>query len=300
MTIPTPKLLEQSLEHAGYKCRITSTRTISVDGLQEVIEILLADDRRIVAKIDTQSSLDRLEKEASGLLALKSVDVLAVPNPHSPCIVGDRSVLLMDALDVVDRSEVDDCVWERFGRELAEHHLVPCGDRYGWKHNNYIGRTPQPNTWCENWVEFNAQHRLGFQLQLAKDRDLLEGSESEIIHQVINRLNEFIPENPMPSLLHGDLWSGNALSARIAGKTKIAIIDPAVYIGDGWADIAMMKLFGGFSDACFRSYSEAMHGCEGLEKRLLVYQLYHMLNHLNLFGRGYTSSVMTISQQLVR
>jgi len=109
-----------------------------------------------------------------------------------------------------------------------------------------------------------------------------------------------IPDRPKPAWLHGDLWSGNALPTTDAdGSSRIAVIDPAAYIGDGWADIAMMRLFGGFPAACFHAYEQCVDDDDRIEKRIAVYQLYHVLNHLNLFGRGYAGQALAIADRLV-
>jgi fructosamine-3-kinase len=115
------------------------------------------------------------------------------------------------------------------------------------------------------------------------------------VERVIGRLETLIPQRPKPALLHGDLWSGNALTAvDEAGAQRIAVIDPACSYGDGWADIAMMKLFGGFPSHCLDAYAAEADDRDGLEARLAVYQLYHVLNHVNLFGRSYAGQAMAL------
>ena len=159
---------------------------------------------------------------------------------------------------------------------LAEAHRNP-GKRFGWSRDNYIGSTPQANGWCENWAGFWRERRLKPQLELAKrngfdlrfDEDLLKN------------------HSPQPALLHGDLWSGNA------GFTTHGpvVFDPAVYYGDREADLAMTELFGGFPRAFYEAYEETYPLDEGYRARKHLYNLYHLLNHLNLFGAGYLSQV---------
>jgi len=120
-----------------------------------------------------------------------------------------------------------------------------------------------------------------------------------LLRRVIERMGDFLPRKPRPALLHGDLWSGNALAARTKDGVRIGVIDPAVYVGDAWADIAMMRMFGGFPPSCLDSYHAATNDTDGVEERVLVYQLYHMLNHLNLFGGGYKGSALGIAHRLV-
>ncbi len=113
-------------------------------------------------------------------------------------------------------------------------------------------------------------------------------------------MDEFIPRQPPGALLHGDLWSGNAIAGRAGERIGVFVIDPAVYHGDPWADIAMMRQFGGFPETCFEAYAEVNRDHEQLDTRIRVYQLYHMLNHLNLFGGSYLASVSALTRALLR
>jgi protein-ribulosamine 3-kinase len=160
---------------------------------------------------------------------------------------------------------------------LANAHRKP-GPRFGWAHDNYIGATPQQNGWCDDWAEFWYERRLKPQLDMARASGFaLPDVPSSLLkgHQ------------PQPTLLHGDLWSGNA------GFTAQGpvVFDPAVYYGDREADLAMTELFGGFPKAFYRAYDEAFPLAEGYERRKHLYNLYHLLNHLNLFGSGYLGQV---------
>ncbi len=185
--------------------------------------------------------------------------------------------------------------WRSFGEELARLHQAPVGARYGFEIDNHLGRTPQPNRWNEDWVQFNRGERLGHQLALARTAGLLHGEEVRRIDRLIEGLDRVLPCHPRPSLLHGDLWSGNALPTVDAQNlARVAVIDPAPSIGDGWADIAMMKLFGGFPAATYEAYASLAEDREEVERRIAVYQLYHLLNHVNLFGRSYAGQMMQL------
>ncbi len=279
--------------------RVQSMSEISSDGVQCVLSVMLDDGCQMVAKCVGESAHDRLVAEADGLAALGADGKIVVPRVYTLRTITGWSVLLMDAMPAIGGVGSPEDAWAEFGRQLARHHRSSCGDQYGWWRDNYIGATAQSNSWCDDWVAFNAEHRLGVQTRLARDQGLLTPSESDTVVRVIDRLDEFLPRRPHPSLLHGDLWSGNALSTQRDGGAVVAVIDPAVSIGDGWADIAMMKLFGGFPLACFRAYAEVVREPDDLDRRLRVYQLYHLLNHLNLFGRGYAGSVTSIVQSLL-
>jgi fructosamine-3-kinase len=152
------------------------------------------------------------------------------------------------------------------------------GPRFGWQRDNYIGSTPQRNGWCDTWAQFWIERRMRPQLELAKRNGFdLPFPESSVLEH----------HKPAPSLLHGDLWSGNA------GFTPEgpAVFDPAVYYGDREADLAMTELFGGFPREFYRAYNEAWPLEAGYQRRKHLYNLYHLLNHLNLFGGGYLAQV---------
>ncbi|MEG3863571.1 fructosamine kinase family protein, partial [Microcoleus sp. herbarium12] len=155
--------------------------------------------------------------------------------------------------------------------------------RFGWSVNNAIGSTPQINNWAADWAEFWAEHRIGYQLQLARRRGG-NFSQGETLLAAIPKLLEGY--KPQPSLVHGDLWGGNA-SVTSAGEP--VIFDPATYWGDREVDMAMTELFGGFSPAFYRGYNEVWLLDSGYEKRKTLYNLYHILNHFNLFGGSYES-----------
>lgn len=289
-------ILDRALRACGQVGAIESCTLLSKSGLQKVHRISLYDGSARVVKSLPRTEPDRLEAEADGLKALALSGKLIIPGCRDLVVVDQRCYLVMDEIKFA--REYDEKTWGAFGRSLAEHHQSCTQTEYGWHRDNYIGETPQPNLRCDDWVRFNAEQRLGFQLSLAWQRGLLKESDKEQVLSVIERLDSLIPRRPSPALLHGDLWSGNALPTSVNGSARIAVIDPAVHVGDGWADIAMMKLFGGFPQACFDAYYEAIDDREHIEQRVLVYQLYHMLNHLNIFGRSYREPVISIISKL--
>lgn len=278
---------------------VIATRNLSGGCIHQVVGIDLADGGRLVAKINDGRMIAMFEEEAVSLRALAKTKTVIVPEPLGVMNCDDKAVLLMTA---IAPGRATDETWAEFGRDLAALHATnvqTSGGGYGFEMDNHIGSTPQPNAWCDDWVEFNEKHRLGYQVRLARDDGKLEAREAKDIETVMLRLDQLIPRHPRPALLHGDLWSGNALpTVDGQGETRIAVIDPAAYVGDGWADIAMMKLFGGFSLSCFASYTDASDDREQLESRIDVYQLYHVLNHLNLFGQGYLRQVMALVARL--
>ncbi len=165
------------------------------------------------------------------------------------------------------------------GRMLAAMHRST-GARFGWHRDNYIGATPQANAWCDDWTEFWLERRLRPQMELARANGF------EIRGQAFSE-RLLARHRPQPSLLHGDLWNGNAGFS----NGQPVLFDPAVYYGDREADLAMTGLFGGFPPQFYAAYEAAFPLEPGYEKRKPLYNLYHLLNHLNLFGGGYLAQV---------
>jgi protein-ribulosamine 3-kinase len=193
------------------------------------------------------------------------------PQPVSHGTVREQAYLLLEFLPLQGKRD-----FAALGRMLAEAHCQP-GPRFGWSRDNYIGATPQRNGWSDNWAGFWREKRLQPQFELARRNGFDLRIDAEILQD----------HRPQPSLLHGDLWSGNA------GFTKEGpvLFDPAVYYGDREADLAMTELFGGFSREFYEAYEETYPLEPGYQVRKHLYNLYHLLNHLNLFGAGYLPQV---------
>jgi fructosamine-3-kinase len=167
--------------------------------------------------------------------------------------------------------------------------------RFGWHRDNTIGSTPQINDPSDDWITFYRDHRLGFQYQLAADHGYGELMPSG--QQLMDCLDQFFADyKPRASLLHGDLWSGNYA---IDQNGQPVIFDPAVYYGDREADLAMTELFGGFSARFYAAYNDAYPLDAGYKVRKNLYNLYHILNHLNLFGGGYLGQAERMTRQLL-
>jgi len=202
--------------------------------------------------------------------------------------VGDQVLLLLPWLEL-DRGgacEQHEQWWQGLGRAVARMHRnsLSCGPgqgSFGWGTANYIGASPQPNGWQQHWGSFFAEQRLGFQLQLAARAGRCFSGGAQIVALAKQWLSAHLVE---PVLVHGDLWSGNAGLLRSGGGT---IFDPAVYRADQEVDLAMAGLFGGFPQAFFAGYEAEWPLPPGAEQRAMLYNLYHLLNHANLFGAGY-------------
>nr|WP_207281064.1 fructosamine kinase family protein [Thiocystis violacea] len=250
----------------------------------------LSDGRRaFFVKLNTPERLGMFEAESEGLAALAAARAIRVPAPLGTGVAAHRSFLVMELLDLGGR--LDGAL---AGRQLAELHRVSA-ERFGWHRDNTIGSTPQSNTPCDDWVDFWREHRLGPQLAIAAANGyggrLLTAGE-----RLMGRLEALIGHRPPPSILHGDLWGGN-IGATPDGQP--VIFDPAVYHGDRETDLAMTELFGGFGSAFQAAYREAWPLDPDYAIRKILYNLYHILNHLNLFGGGYLSQSQAMIERLL-
>ena len=225
--------------------------------------------------------------EAVGLKALREAgcplripEVLAMESESEAC-----PGFLM--LEWIEPGVPSTSFWQRFGAGLAELHRHTA-ERYGLERNNFIGRPPQRNTWETSWPDFFRKHRLELQVQRARNNRRWKQAWDRPLEQLYNRLGDQLPEQPPASILHGDLWSGNFL---VTEAGTAALIDPAAYHGHRETDLAMTELFGGFAPAFYEAYWAAWPLEPGYAERRAIYNLYHLINHLNLFGSGYAGSV---------
>ncbi len=238
------------------------------------------------------------EAEADGLRALAKAaaeteigvpEALAKSNAN-----GDSGFLFMEW---IEPGHPDGPAWRAFGAALAEMHRVevPSGENgpYGYAHDNWIGSKPQRNGWAESWPAFFGEQRLCAQAERVLQRGEWQSKWDAPLDRLVARLGEFLPQTPKPSLLHGDLWAGNAI-ATIDGR--FALIDPAVYVGHREADLAMTELFGGFAPEFYEGYSEAWPLDPGYPERREIYQLFHLINHLT-HGPGYASRVERVLER---
>lgn len=249
-------------------------------------------DREYFVKRNEAASLPMFEAEAVGLAELAKTATVRVPQPFGHGLVAGHAFLVLEYLPLGEnRPET----MERLGRQLAALHRQPQAG-FGWQRDNFIGSTPQPNPPSTDWIEFWRESRLGFQLELAA-RNGHGGAwlrRGEALRVRLNGL--FVGHRPTPALLHGDLWNGNA-GCTVTGEP--VVFDPAVYYGDREADLAMTELFGGFSDRFYTAYREALPLADGYPQRRTLYNLYHVLNHLNLFGGGYLTQAERMIGQLL-
>lgn len=223
-------------------------------------------------------------------MALAQAEGPRVPRVLAFLEEGSDQLLLMEYIEPGSRGG-DFHV--RFGRALARLHRTNRNDRCGFYRDNHIGSTPQRNTWSSDWFRFFGEHRLLYQVNLARERGLADQQMMRRTENLVKQLPELLPglDDNRPSLLHGDLWGGNYLVDRYGDPV---LVDPAAYYGHREADLAMTGLFGGFSPAFYRAYQEEWPLEPGFDRRRDLYNLYHLLNHLNLFGSGYLAGCQAI------
>ena len=275
----------------GKTAEAAEMRPVSGGDINRAYAVVLTDGRRVFLKENSSRRAGFFRAEELGLSAIRKTGTVRVPDVFTYGISGDRSFLLMEYLEAAPEKAG---FWERFGRELAAMHMAdpsewaPAGS-FGFPEDNYIGAGEQINTVCGSWVRFFRDCRL--EPQFKKAQHYFDSSGRRKMQSLLDHLADDLTEPAAPSLLHGDLWGGNF----VTGPDGYAwLIDPAVYVGHAEADLAMTELFGGFAAAFYASYKEAGHLAPGYADRRDLYNLYHLLNHLNLFGGSYYGSVMRI------
>jgi fructosamine-3-kinase len=242
-------------------------------------------------KINSSDNFSMFEAEASGLQEICNSRTLRVPIPVCWGRNESSSWLVMEFLE---RGSAGREGAESLGRGLASMHRFS-SERFGWVRDNTIGTTPQFNRLSSNWIQFWRDHRLGYQLQLAKANGYT-GKLQPLGERLMAELDAFFMDTlTVPSLLHGDLWSGN-YTFDSAGQP--VLFDPAIYYGDREADLAMTELFGGFPTNFYAAYRETYPLDPGYVIRKDLYNLYHILNHLNLFGEGYLNQAEEMMEKL--
>jgi protein-ribulosamine 3-kinase len=235
-------------------------------------------------KLAAADTLPAFEAEAEGLQALAEAGALRVPAVLAVGAAGGHALLALEWLDFQAAAGSDGALQAQLGERLAMQHRMTA-PRFGWHRDNTIGATPQQNAWDDDWVRFFCERRLGVQLDLAA-RNGLGPYGVDRGRDLAERCGAFFSSHrPVPSLLHGDLWGGNWGS--VAGMGEPAVFDPAVYYGDREADLAMTRLFGGFGPRFYAAYQSAWPLDQAAGTRRTLYNLYHVLNHFNLFGGGY-------------
>lgn len=249
----------------------------------------------LFVKTAPEETLDLFRLEAAALNELREAAGASVVVPRTlglGATEDGRAFLCLEHLSL-RRGRTQD--FGELGRGLAHlHRRCSPNNQHGWWSDNVIGATPQPNPWTQDWAAFFVQHRLKWQFDLAAKKGLQFARSGVLLDEVAAMLAN---HHALPSLLHGDLWSGNIAFIEPGGQP--AIFDPACYFGDRETDIAFTSLFGGFPAEFYAAYNEAWPLSTGFQKRALAYKLYHVLNHFNLFGAPYDKQASTLIDRLL-
>lgn len=232
------------------------------------------------------------EAEAAGLAEITQSKSLRAPRTVTYGATNEQAFLVLEYIPFGNSSNSG---FIQLATGLAAMHRST-GHAYGWKMDNTIGTTPQINKYCDSWIEFWRQHRLAFQIDMAVAKKFNKSfvAQSERLLQDIDKF--FVGYMPAASLLHGDLWGGNY---GFALNGEPIIFDPAVYFGDRETDLAMTELFGGFPPIFYNAYNDAYPLNDGYKVRKKLYNLYHLLNHFNLFGGAYFNQAQELIQSLL-
>jgi fructosamine-3-kinase len=243
-------------------------------------------------KVNAAERIDMFVAEAEGLRELERAAAIRVPQVIDLGCAGGSAFLALEWLDFGRSSASAE---RRLARRLAAQHRVT-STSHGWVRDNVIGSTPQPNEPCDDWADFFRERRLEHQLELARRNAMPSETESLLTKLVAAVPALLAGHEPQPSLLHGDLWSGNRATLRDGVPV---VFDPAVYFGDRETDVAMTRLFGGFGPAFYDAYMDEMPLPGGWERRTDLYNLYHVLNHFNLFGSAYLDSAHSMALRVL-
>jgi len=246
---------------------------------------------RIFVKVRPQDELEVFLSEVKGLAAIAGSSGLALPRVFGCSIFEENAFLAMECLELVShtaKSQAD------LGLRLAEMHSAPAGDLFGFECPSWLGKTRQDNSFSGNWVEFLQKNRLEPQLKMLEENF----RDAELVREgfkLIARLDTFFEGIELsPSLLHGDLWHGNT---GLNTHGKPVVFDPAVYYGHSEMDLGLIALFGGFWPEFFEAYHSIRPKIPGHAERLAIYELYHSLNHYNLFGPSYRDQCLLLLQR---
>jgi protein-ribulosamine 3-kinase len=241
-------------------------------------------------KLNSQAELPGMfEAEQNGLALLASKQVIRIPRVIANAQKDGTQILI---LEWIEQGLKSDTFWETFGRQLAALHHVQ-HNQFGLAPDNYMGALPQSNKATGSWIEFFIHQRLQPQINLALGHKLLEPAHAKQFEKLSQQLGVIFPEEP-PTLLHGDLWSGNFLCDE---KGKPVLIDPSVYYGHRSMDMAMTTLFGGFDARFYESYNYHFPLPANYRQQWEVCNLYPLLIHLNLFGKSYLTDILNTIRQ---
>ena len=275
----------------GADIRIEHESPVPGGDINDARCLFLSNGTQVFLKSNSMARADMFAAEAAGLSAIASTGTVRTPRLLCLGTDGGRGISFL-MMEMVRRAGKAPDYWEGLGRELAAMHLADTqalsgAGCFGFPRDNYIGSSPQRNDGRDSWIAFFRDCRLAPQFQMA--RSYFDAAVRRRFDRLLDRLDTFLEEPDRPSLLHGDLWSGNILPG---SDGKAWLIDPAAYVGHAEADLAMTELFGRLPERFYGAYRELCPISPDYAGRRDLYNLYHLLNHLNLFGPGYYSAVL--------
>ncbi|MBM14592.1 MAG: fructosamine kinase family protein [Nitrospina sp.] len=283
-----------SLLEPLYGAKIESSFSVQGGSINQTQVLVLSNGVQVFMKQNSNPPTDFFLAEAKGLRLLNQ----AKKGPRIPKPIaiqsGPRPTFLL--MEYIKSFSEDKNFAERFAQSLSELHRVS-QESFGLDHNNFIGSTPQQNQMEKDGLVFFRDHRIDFQRKLARENGLLPISTDKKIDSLCDNLASFLNvTGESPALVHGDLWSGNYFSD---SKGKPCMFDPAAYYGLRETDLAMTELFGRLPQRFYDAYQESFPMNPGYQERKDLYNLYHLLNHLNLFGSSYLSSVQQVINRYI-
>ncbi len=282
---------EQIEAATGQPFKVVSAHTLSGGDINSAFR-LQGEDRSYFIKLNRAELVTMFEAEFAGLQDIAKTQAVRVPAPVVCGKTAGHSFLVLENLEFGCSNKVSDRL---LGRQLALMHRQQ-QPYFGWHRDNTIGSTLQINNQNNDWLTFWREQRLGFQLKLAGNNGYgssLQANGERLCSDMAMLFNDYMPQ---PSLLHGDLWAGNAAVDKLGSPV---IFDPACYYGDREADLAMTELFGGFSRDFYTAYQADWPLDDGYDVRKTLYNLYHILNHLHLFGGGYLRQAESMMAMLL-
>ena len=293
-------LVEALVSLFGNSVAIAQTERLSGGDINKAYALALTNGEKIFMKANAKENANFFTSEALALSAIESTKTIRTPKILcTGTDAGEQVGYSFLFLEFIESKPKVKNYWELFAQELAAMHQAPTEKfisekKFGFLQNNFIGARKQINITTDSWIKFFRDARLVPQFKAADS--YFTKSERAKVYKLLDHLDEFLIEPKQPSLLHGDLWRGNAMCG---SDGKAWLIDPASYVGYAEADLAMTELFGGFPHEFYKAYCEAAPLEKGYEERRDLYNLYHLLNHLNMFGGTYLNAVKSILEEYV-
>lgn len=275
-------------ERTGQRFKIENRQAID-GGCINVAECLSDANRSYFIKTNLPDFLESFEAEKDSLDLLASSSTIRAPKPIAYGIADDRAYLILEYIQLGPPNANS---WSEFGRQLAALHKTR-HLYYGWHRDNAIGSTFQSNRKSASWIDFLRDQRLLPQIEMARKNGFILNGANRLLKSLPSH---FENHTPWPSLLHGDLWSGNAAFDR---NGDAFIFDPCCYFGDRETDLAFTEFFGGYHPDFYAAYQKTLPLDSGYAQRKMLYNLYHCLNHYNLFGSGYASQAQAMTDELL-